>query len=207
MNCTIFEGIEYRHFDHLYAVSACGKVLRQNEPYTPKARKTDGYLQMGRQKLLHRVVATLWLDKPKGANHVHHKNHDKADNRVDNLEWLSQKQHMEKHPDNGRQPMSEIAKEKLRIAATGRKQSEETKEKKRQAALRNGNKPPSWAGKKHKPETIEKMRNSHAKNQSCIVFGVEYPSFSKAGEALGVRPLTLRKRCYSKNFPDYQISA
>ena len=55
------DGIEYRMFDHLYAVSRCGKVLRRMEPCTP-AKHPGGYLVLGRQRLMHRVVAAVgWM--------------------------------------------------------------------------------------------------------------------------------------------------
>ena len=40
----------------------------------------------------------------------------------------------------------------------GRTLPEETKEKLRAASLANGSRPPSWRGRKHTPESIEKMR-------------------------------------------------
>src|SRR5258707_6105761 len=92
------EGIEYRVFDHLYAVSRCGKVLRKLSPIFPRKRP-DGYLEIGRRRLLHRVVALCWLPRPERARLIHHKDHDKSNNRADNLEWVTPKQHMgERHP-------------------------------------------------------------------------------------------------------------
>jgi hypothetical protein len=37
------------------------------------------------------------------------------------------------------------------------------------------------------------------------VLGVEYRSFATASEATGVHRFTVRKRCLSKNFPDYEV--
>lgn len=47
----------------------------------------------------------------------------------------------------------------------GLKFSEETKKKMSESAKRNGNKPPSWKGKHHSPETIQKMIKSQLENQ------------------------------------------
>jgi len=67
---------------------------------------------------------------------VHHKNHNKFDDRVENLEYLpSFKAHMEEHPENAQRMRDfnpskshlKSVRDKLRIAITGKKRSEETK--------------------------------------------------------------------------------
>lgn len=58
----------------------------------------DGYIRIGlclekdgKQKLnsLHRVVAETFIPNPEKKKTVNHKNHDKLDNRVENLEWAT----------------------------------------------------------------------------------------------------------------------
>ena len=78
------DGIKYRFYNHLFAVSRCGKVLRKLSPYTPRNYREDGYLVLGRQILMHRAIATCWIENPNNANHVHHINGIKSDNRADN---------------------------------------------------------------------------------------------------------------------------
>lgn len=138
---------------------------------------------------------------------VHHKNHVKADSAADNLEWVTPKQHIgDRHHDEvGKYVRTDVTKQKLRDYRTGLKTSEETKQKQREASLRLGSKPPSFLGLMHSKETLEKMRKNHGKNTACEVFGVLYRSFSEAARALGEKPLSLRKRCLSKNFPDYKL--
>jgi hypothetical protein len=153
------------------------------------------------------MVAVCWLEKSDGANHVHHKNGDKSDNRSCNLEWVTPKKHMaECHSDIQRgYCMSEAGKQKLRELRLGSRHTKETKQKQREASLRLGCKPPSWEGKKHKPETLKKISENHGKKRPCIVDGITYGSFKEAGDATGIRPLTIRLRCLSKNFSNYQL--
>jgi hypothetical protein len=207
MLSTNYGGTEYRFFDHLYAVSRDGLVLRQLLPYKPKMTR-EGYLSAGRERLVHRMVAKCWVAQPEGSNHVHHKDHDKTNNRADNLEWVTPKHHMgDLHPNIvANHPRSEAWKQKLRAYRLGMKTAESTKQKQREASLRLGSIPPPWpVGKKHTPEAVARMRDNHGKNTACIVHGVIYQSFSAAGRALGEKPHSLRKRCLSENFPDYRI--
>lgn len=43
----------------------------------------------GGQILLHRLVASVWCDKPDGANQVNHKDGNKGNNSAENLEWVT----------------------------------------------------------------------------------------------------------------------
>lgn len=205
MLSTEVDGIEFRFFDHLYAVSRCGKVLRKLAPYQPPAR-ADGYLQLGRQRLMHRVVAICWLPNPDGRKHVHHLNGVKSDNRADNLEWLTPKEHFsDRHADtHGRHTMSEEARDKIRQYRLGRPTSDATKAKQRAALL--GRKRPFIPRAKHTEEWKSNAKRSHYRNTSCRVGGVNYASFADAGRVLGIHRFTVRKRCLAKNFPDYEIN-
>lgn len=179
---TSFElwGIEFRQYDHLFAVSKCGKVLRKGAPYEPRSYRQDGYLMLGRKRLFHRVVATCWLPNPTNAKHVHHKDGNKKHNAADNLEWVTPKEHHAHHPTKPykRTPES-IAK--FIASRTGIKWSKEAKE--RHAILLDTYRPRS----------------------KCKCHGVEYPSVAAAARALGLHKSTVRVRCLSKNFPEYEI--
>lgn len=206
---VLHHGIEFRFFDHLYAVSACARVLRISDlSYATGHKRKDGYISINK-RLVHRMIATCWVYRPEGFNHVHHINHDKSDNRAENLEWITPKKHMaEKHRlEVGRYVRTDETKAKISQYRLGTKQSPETKAKIGNA-LRGRPRlaPPSMPkGSKHKAETKLKMSLSSPKIVACEVDGVRYRSFTEAGKARGERPLTLRKRCHSSNFANYKL--
>lgn len=206
MHSIIVDGLEYRFYDHLFAVSRCGKVLRKLTPYTP-TKRPDGYLVLGRQRLMHRVVAMCWLTKPDHAHHVHHINGNKADNRADNLEWVSPREHFgDRHADtHGKHEVSFKTREKLRQFRLGRVTSEETKAKQRAALL--GRKRPYFARKGHTEESKTRRSETHFRNMACEIEGVLYRSIAHASKSTGVKKGTIRKRCLSENFPSYRIIA
>ena len=180
------DGTEYRMFDHLYAVSRCGKVLRNLHPYTPHDHP-QGYLMLGRRRLMHRVVATCWLEDFNPLKQVHHINGNKTDNRANNLECLTAKEHFgERHRDIsgqiGKYHRTETARQKIREFRTGTIDSEETRSKKAAILAVVG------------PKT------------QCSFQGVTYPSVAAGARAASISPATFRQRCKSKNFSDYKLT-
>lgn len=97
-----------------YQVSNCGRVksLKYGKEKILKTYVTKiGYLYVilcknGKSKhhLLHRLVAQAFLDNPYNLPEVNHKNEDKTDNRVENLEFCDHKYNM--HYGTGRQRFS-----------------------------------------------------------------------------------------------------
>ena len=65
---------------------------------TPKPNAA-GYLQINvpirnTTDLVHRLVAETFLSNPKGYNEIDHLNHNRLDNRAENLRWCTHKENM-----------------------------------------------------------------------------------------------------------------
>lgn len=101
------EGEEWRPikgYEGLYEVSNFGRVkslcagkwksttLRKPQPtrngYRAVTLKKSGKV---RSITVHRLVAITFLDNPDGLREVNHKDEDKTNNHVDNLEWCTRK--------------------------------------------------------------------------------------------------------------------
>ena len=121
-----------RNYEGLYEVSNMGRVKSLNYNKTGKERimklnkDKDGYLLVNLHKnakmeccKVHRLVATAFLDNSNNLPEVNHKDENKLNNCVDNLEWCSRSYNMTY---NGR--AKKVGK-KLR----GRKQTEEHNKK------------------------------------------------------------------------------
>lgn len=64
----------------------------------------DGYMRTqfdGKTQTIHRVIAKAFLPQETGKVFVNHKNGDKQDNRVENLEWCTRSENVKHAYDNG----------------------------------------------------------------------------------------------------------
>lgn len=82
-----------------YEVSNYGNIRNFTTKNILKGRITkNGYLQVSikidgvnkfMNKYIHRLVAQNWIDNPLDKNQVNHKDGDKTNNSIDNLEWVT----------------------------------------------------------------------------------------------------------------------
>lgn len=93
--------MEFREIDG-YKVSKCGVILgRRGLPLTPNDNG-KGYLIVkvcidGKwtSKAVHRFVAEAWIDNPENLPEVNHKDCNRQNNKINNLEWCTHSYNIE----------------------------------------------------------------------------------------------------------------
>ncbi len=81
----------------LWKISNMGRIMRQKGHIGHGHLTGDGYRGFnmnGKNIRVHRIVAQLFIPNPENLPEVNHKNRDKCDNRVKNLEWISRRGQM-----------------------------------------------------------------------------------------------------------------
>jgi len=104
----------------------CGKVKLLKQTTMPKGYKvvTITHKQKSFNFLVHRLVAKYFIGEPDEKLTVNHKDGNKQNNNVDNLEWVTQLENARHARRTGLTvgfPHSEATKEKLRLAHTGKR--------------------------------------------------------------------------------------
>jgi hypothetical protein len=127
-------------FEGHYEVSSCGQVRRCDGRLCGQWLSDLGYYlvrltkgSMGTRKVskVHRLVAFAFIANPNNKPCVNHIDHDKKNNRADNLEWCTQKenlQHMHrsgrgtKHWSGRRSPNAHLSQDSVELIHSLREQ-------------------------------------------------------------------------------------
>lgn len=109
MKLKVFEETKHTKF----YVSEDGKIYSSTTYYGDKSlhekkttvNKSRGYVYVRTSKRnyqVHRLVAEAFIPKPNGKDYIDHKNGNRTDNRVENLEWVTQKENVSRTIARGR---------------------------------------------------------------------------------------------------------
>jgi hypothetical protein len=96
-----------------YIITKDGKVYNsQRNKYLSFSKNESGYMFVGLSDgkkrtsfSAHRLVALLFLENPSNYPDVNHKDGDKANNTIDNLEWITHSDNMKHDYSKNRQPI------------------------------------------------------------------------------------------------------
>lgn len=88
---------DIKNYEGLYAITSCGKVYSyRTKKFLKPGTDKDGYLFVilsvnGNRKkyTIHRLVANTYIPNPDCLPTVNHKDEDKTNNSINNLEWMS----------------------------------------------------------------------------------------------------------------------
>lgn len=88
---------DIKDYERLYAVTSCGKVFSyRSQRFLKPGKNKDGYLYVNLYKdgktaikYIHRLVGETYLPNPENKPCLNHRDENKANNALPNLEWVT----------------------------------------------------------------------------------------------------------------------
>lgn len=133
MNACAIEWKPVNGYENLYDVSSDGRIRRiaswdnKNNGYREATgelkleKSKNGYIRVKLSKdgkrqryLVHRIVAQAFIENPNNYPQINHKDCNKANNSVDNLEWVTRSQNIQHAFKNGLYALTEKQREARR---------------------------------------------------------------------------------------------
>lgn len=97
-----------------YEISSRGRVRKNGNIAKCSIDRINGYVKCGLYidgktiiKAVHRMVAEAFIENPENKPQVHHINDDRTDNRVENLMWVTPKEHGQLQSNESKRKMRE----------------------------------------------------------------------------------------------------
>lgn len=96
----------WKSFDDKYECSDDGHIRNRKTKKILReySNRPDGYLRTqfgGKTRTVHRVIAETFLEKEKEKNFINHKDGNKTNNNIDNLEWCTRSENIRHAYNNG----------------------------------------------------------------------------------------------------------
>ena len=114
----VVDGVAYH-----YEISNCGRVRNSNTGREVKPHNNGrGYLKVTLKRkclLIHRLVAIMFIPNPNNLPQVNHKDKNRLNNNVDNLEWCTAEYNLQ-YSHKGK-TVSEETRRKISESKTGTK--------------------------------------------------------------------------------------
>ena len=96
-----------KEYEKLYKISNLGRVKNKKGKILKPIVLNTGYQQISlcqnniiKLKLIHILVAETFISNPQNKTIVHHIDHNKKNNNVNNLMWVTNKEHSDLHPES-----------------------------------------------------------------------------------------------------------
>lgn len=82
-----------------YGITSCGRIYSfQSKRFMKTRLNNNGYERVnlnGTDKLIHRLVAEAYIDNPDNLPEVNHKDKNRTNNSINNLEWCTRQENVE----------------------------------------------------------------------------------------------------------------